>query len=509
MGSRKVFTKLVAACLVAAGLVAAAIAQAHPTSDSAMGASVSSGVSLFASGVLDGTVEGAGEAGDYVGRHSPDFRKLERDFITFGTDGQRRAEGSDLAFRERLMVAGTYDGTAFFRISKNRRQLDQISFHDCAGSQGDVTLRGNYVFVSIDSPSSNDERSATCNNTGTTDGDLDGSATSQGKEGIRILDISNLRNPRQVGFVETECGSHTQTLIPGENAAYLYVDSYPLASAPVADKCSELTHPEGEFSIIRIPSDNPANARVVKTPDVYDGADAVGCHDTGVLLRQSKPDLALCAGLGRWALLNIENPTDPRTLSVVNNVPIELDHSAQFSWDGKVAVIGDEHAGAAGGGGCSEDDPQDSESPVGAMWFYDISDPRNPVEKDHHALPRLPPADTPQEAERFRCTTHNYNILPTKNRDRYLAAVPYYAGGLAVVDFSDLNNVKEIGFIQPEVNGKLPDMWSGYWHNGRIYTNEHQSKLGVSIFHRRGLGERKVHFFRGTVNPQTQIARFK
>jgi hypothetical protein len=506
MGSRKFFANLVAAWLVAAGLVVAAIAQAHPASDSAMEASVSSGVSLFGSGVLDGAVEGEdADVEAAAANHSANFHKFERDPILFGRDNRRRAEGSDLAFRERLMVAGTYDGTAFFRISRNRERLNQISFHDCAGSQGDVTLRGNYVFVSVDSPSSNSERSPTCNNTGTTDDDLNGSATSRGKEGIRIVDISNLRNPRQVGFVETECGSHTQTLIPGENAALLYVDSYPLANAPVASSCSELTHPEGEFSIIRIPSDNPANARVVKTPDVYDGADAVGCHDTGVLLRQSKPDLALCAGLGRWALLNIEDPTDPRTLSVVNNVPIELDHSAQFSWDGKVAVIGDEHAGAAGGGGCSED----SESPVGAMWFYDISDPRNPVEKDHHSLPRVPQPDTPEEADRFRCTTHNYNILPTKNRDRYLAAVPYYMGGLAVVNFSDLNNVKEVGWIQPEVGGKLPDMWSGYWHNGRIYTNEHQSKLGVSIFNRQGLGGRKVHFFRGTVNPQTQIARFK
>ena len=508
MGTRN-FSALLAAAIVVVGLGAASLAQGHPTSGSAMEGSVSGGVSLFASGVLDGTVEGESVEAAAARNHSANFEKLERDAIRYGRNGRGQAEGSDLAFRERLMVAGTYEGTAFFRIRKSRDSLEQISFHDCAGSQGDVTLRGDYVFVSVDSPGSNNEKSGTCNNTGTTGEDLSESPSSRGKEGIRILDISNVNRPRQVGFVETECGSHTQTLIPGDGAAYLYVDSYPLANAPVTDECSEVTHPEGEFSIVRIPDSNPANARVVEKPDVFDAPDAVGCHDTGVLIRKDKRDLALCAGLGRWALLDIENPTRPETLSVVNNVPIELDHSAQFTWDGKVAVIGDEHAGAAGGGGCSEDDPDDSDSTVGAMWFYDISNPRNPVEKDHHALPRVPQPDTPEEANRFRCTTHNYNILPTKDPDRYLAAVPYYMGGLAVVDFSNLNNVKEIGWIQPQVNGKLPDMWSGYWHNGRIYTNEHASQLGVSIFKHSGTTGRTVKFFRGTVNPQTQIPRFR
>lgn len=506
MGTRN-FSALLAAAIVVVGLVAASLAQGHPTSGSAMEGSVSGGVSLFASGVLDGKVEG--EAVEAAARFkSANFKRFDRDNIVYG-DGNK-AEGSDLAFRNRLMVAGTYQGTALYRISRNRENLNQISFHRCAGSQGDVTLQGNLVFVSVDSPGSNSQVSPRCNNTDTT-GETD-SPTSKGKEGIRIVDISNLQRPRQVGFVETECGSHTQTLIPGNGASYLYVDSYPLANAPVANECSELTHPEGEFSVIRIPDGNPERADVVAKPDVIPqggNEDAVGCHDTGVLIRPSQPDLALCAGLGRWALLNIERPTEPRTLSVVNNVPIELDHSAQFSWDGKVAVIGDEHAGAAGGGGCSEDDPDDSDSTVGAMWFYDISNPRNPIEKDHHALPRVPQPDSPEEAERFRCTTHNYNIIPTEDRDRYLAAVPYYMGGLAVVDFSNLNRVREVAWIQPPGRGKLPDMWSGYWHNGRIYTNEHASQRGVSIFQHRGTGPATTKFFRGTVNPQTQIPRFR
>jgi hypothetical protein len=121
----------------------------------------------------------------------------------------------------------------------------------------------------------------------------------------------------------------------------------------------------------------------------------------------------------------------------------------------------------------------------------------------------VPAPNSQEEVERFRCTTHNYNMLPTRDRDRYLAAVPYYMGGLAIVDFSDPANPRERGFILPEVRGKLPDMWSGYWYNGKIFTNEHSSQLGVSIFERSGLGARSVRYFRGTMNPQTQVGPFK
>jgi hypothetical protein len=420
--------------------------------------------------------------------HSDNFRKLDRDDIV--VPGGSNAQGSDLAFQGRLMVAGSYQGTALFSMA--RGSVEQISFHDCPGAQGDVSILGDYVFVSIDTPSTNNKQTADCNNTET---NLSGS--SLGKEGIRILDVSNAAAPRQVAFVETECGSHTHTLIPGETTSYLYVDSYPLRDEPAA--CNELTHPEGEFSVIEFPTEDPTQARVANVPDVLPPqyADAIGCHDTGVLPAQ---DLAVASCLGAWALLDISDPVNPKTLSVIANPLIELDHSAQFTWDGKYAVIGDEHAGAAGGGGCSPD----QDSPVGAMWYYDITDPANPRLDGSYSLPRVPPVDSAEEVERFRCTTHNYEILPMRDPDRYVAVTPYYAGGLSVVDFSDPAAPKELGHYLPQVDGKNPDMWAGYWYNGRIYTNEHASRLGVSVFEMDGLGRRQVTPYDGVLNPQTQ-----
>ncbi len=88
-----------------------------------------------------------------------------------------------------------------------------------------------------------------CNNTPT-----DVSDSSLEKEGLRIVDISNPRRPRQAGFIETECGSHTQTLVPGGKRSYIYVQSYPLTDV---DICTKANHPEGEISIVSFPTEQP------------------------------------------------------------------------------------------------------------------------------------------------------------------------------------------------------------------------------------------------------------
>ncbi len=310
------------ALIAAACLLPVAAAQAHEVTSSS---SISSFDSLtFAQSAIEQTSSairtkgsGLGAADDHSGDiHSENFRKLARSEIAM--PGGTKARGSDLAFQGRLMIAGTYEGTAIFR--RAGAGVEQISFHDCPGAQGDVSVLGDYVFVSIDTPSSNNGQTADCNNTGTNQ-----SASSLNKEGIRIVDISDPTAPRQVGFVETECGSHTHTLIPGEETSYIYVDSYPLTDSP--DRCNKLVHPEGEFSVLEFPTADPTQARVASMPDVLPPqyADAIGCHDTGVLPEQ---DLAVASCLGAWAVLDISDPVNPKTLSVIQNPLIELDHSA-------------------------------------------------------------------------------------------------------------------------------------------------------------------------------------
>ncbi len=437
----------------------------------------------------DGAALGAQDdtSGDF---HSANFHKLGRTPIEIG-DGTL-AQGSDLAFKGNLLIAGAYEGVGLFRIATGG-DLEQLSFYDCPGAQGDITVVGSTMFVSVDSRSSNFEKSATCNNTQTTLGN-----DSTGREGLRIVDIANPRAPRQVGFVETECGSHTQSLIPGDSASFIYVASYPLSAET---ECTEANHPEGEISVVRVPNANPANAKVVAVPDILPATvtpDTIGCHDIGVMPDR---DLAVASCLGAWAVLDISHPIAPKTRGVIQNPLIELDHSAQLTWDGKYAVIGDEHAGAAGGGGCSTDQL----SPVGAMWYYRITDRNNPVLEGHYSLPRVPPVDSAAEVERFRCTTHNYMVLPMRNANRYVAISPYYSGGLSLVDFTDPAAPRELGYYLAQVEGENSDIWSGYWYRGRIYTNEHASQHGIGVYAIDGFGKPEVRDLGSVVNPQTQI----
>ena len=81
--------------------------------------------------------------------HSKNVKQLTREPIRVGK--KLFAQGSDLAFKGKLAIAGTYQGTALFKILPRAPFIDQIGFHACPGSQGDVSVSGNLAFVSIDS----------------------------------------------------------------------------------------------------------------------------------------------------------------------------------------------------------------------------------------------------------------------------------------------------------------------------------------------------------------------
>lgn len=417
--------------------------------------------------------------------HSKNARLLAQKKIKIGKN--TFAEGTDLAFQRNLIVAGSFQGTAFFKRLPHAPFIKQVGFHVCPSSQGDVSIWGHYVYVSVDSPSSNSGKSVTCNNTD----------KSKGKEGIRIIDISDLQQPRQVKFVETDCGSHTHVLLPHGDKMFMYVNSYPLSPTAIGPNCNEASH--RKFSVISFPKNDPTKAKVVSTPPV--AAPSIGCHDTTVFPER---DLAVAACLQNTIVLDISKPAHPKILSTIRNQNIQFHHSSSFTWDGKYVIISDEYGGAEGGGGCAAD----KDSSVGAMWFYKITDPENPTLEGHYSLPRIPEADTPDEASRLRCTTHLYNILPTKDPKRYVAVSSYYSGGLSAVNFSDPANPKEIAHYVDLPEGVNPDSWSAYWYNNRVYTNDFDSYAGLRVFKIRAhMGRWAVYNFRKRLNPQVQITK--
>lgn len=449
-------------------------------------------------GVLGSLPAGAEHNAD---DHSKNVKEVARKPIEISKD--LFAEGSDLAFQGRKVIAGSYQGTGIFKIlSKKKGWLKQIGFHACPGSQGDVSIWGKLVFVSIDSPSTNNGTGATCNNTGATGPDDTTSESSATLEGVRIVSIANPSQPRQVGFVQTDCGSHTHTLVPSGGKLYIYVLSYPLG-APTAT-CNQAPPPAPghyKISVIEVNKKQPAKSDIVSEPSV---APAIGCHDVTVF---PKFKIAGAACISEVQIWNIEDPKNPEVLAHEPPPPgMQVAHSTGFTWDGKYAIFSDEYGGAAGGGGCTGDE----DSNVGAMFFYDISDRSAPALEGWHSLPRVPPFEEFDEATRTpRCTTHNYTILPMKDQKKKIAVSSYYVGGMSVIDFTDPTDPTEIGHYMPLEGGVLPDMWSAYWYNGRVYSNEKESRKGVSVFKVKGLGRKQVKFFKGRMNPQTQIPSFK
>ena len=436
------------------------------------------------------------QAGHNEDLHSDNMKQLVRRPIKVGKG--LFGQGSDLAFDGKRVYAGSYQGTALYKIvSKKKGYLKQIGFHQCPGSQGDVSFVGKFVLVSVDSPASNNVENGVCNNTKTNDSD-----SSLEKEGVRVVDFSDPKQPKQVAFIESRCGSHTHTLVPDGNTTYVYVESYPINQS---DTCNAAVG-HGAVAILSFPTANPSKIKFESyfdvTPTPLPNDAPIGCHD---LQSWPEKDIVIAACITESQVWDISDPANPEILARINNPDIQIHHSAAFSWDGKYAIISDEYGGAAGGGGCAGD----PDSTIGAMWFYEISDPSAPSLEGHYSLPRIPEWDDEQEAQRSRCTTHLYTILPMKDESKYIAVSSYYSGGISAVDFSDPANPEEIGYYLHQPEGVLPDMWSSYWYNGRIYTNDHLSGHGVGVYKLKGFGRKQVKYYDGGLNPQTQIADFK
>lgn len=382
--------------------------------------------------------------------HSPNMR-----LVAHFDDGGTYSGGTDLAFWNDVAVAGNLSpgGFRLLRLPESvgvPSQLTELAQFDCNGSQGDVSIWKTLVFVSVDGP----RQTAACDSP---------SASPQGVEGIRVVDLGSFDRPapRQVAFVQTDCGSHTHTLVPDEanGRVLLYVQSYPLGVQ--TPTCSAATH--RKISVVEVPLANPAAARVVATPDV---SPAIGCHDVTVLVPRK---LAGAACITESQLWDISDPARPRVLSHIVNPAITIHHSTTFSFDGNTLAIGDELGGAAVAPGCADGNEH---LPIGAIWFYDVSNPLTPLLVGTFRIP--------QEVTSTICTAHNFNTLPvTSQRDLLTSA--WYNGGTTVVDFTDPASPRQVGhyIVKSDV---ASNAWSSYWYRDQIYANNLATR-GVDAFY--------------------------
>jgi hypothetical protein len=363
----------------------------------------------------------------------------------------------------------------------------------CPGSQNDISVHGNLLFLGTDSQRTNDS----CDNAASTT-----AVPGDRWEGIKIFDISNPLTPRYLKSVKTTCGSHTQTLIPGkgrDRSVYLYISSYNLAAADLPN-CAL---PHDKISIVKVPVSNPTAAAVVATPVVfpdggYEGGETqtatTGCHD---ITAYADKDLAAGACMGDGVLFDISNRIAPKVItSVRDTVNFSFWHSATFNNSATKVVFTDE----LGGGGAATCNPEIGPE-RGADAVYDIvghGKKRKLVFRSYFKIPRT-------NASTENCVAHNGSLIPVPGRDIMVQA--WYQGGISVWDFTNSRRPVELAYwergpislTQPVGGGS----WSAYWYNGYIYSND--IAKGIDVLELKDRRTDIARFFRTDVfNAQTQ-----
>ena len=174
---------------------------------------------------------------------------------------------SDLAFLGNYAIQGNYNGWQVWDIS-NPRQPNLKTAYVCPASQSDVSVYKNLLFVSGENLSARLD----CGTQGVQD-----TVSSERLRGIRIFDISDIANPRNVGNVQTCRGSHTHTLLVDpkdtENV-YVYVSgsSHVRPESELPGCVSAPKDPNSalfRIEVIRVPLANPERAAIVSSPRIF------------------------------------------------------------------------------------------------------------------------------------------------------------------------------------------------------------------------------------------------
>ena len=394
---------------------------------------------------------------------------------------------SDIAFSGTHMVIGSFHGFNAYDIEspKSPRAIASVV---CPGGQGDVSIYGNLLFMSVEQTR------------GRIDCGTQGIAEAVSKDrfrGVRIFDITDLKNPKQIAAVQTCRGSHTHTLVP-KDKEMLYVygsGTGGVRSGEELDICSAGDPKDNpntalfSIDVIEVPLAHPERARIVNRPRIFmdertgniaglnpGGDSGPGtqrssqtnqCHDITVY---PEVGLAAGAGSGNGIIMDISDPANPKRLDVASDKNFAYWHSATFNNDGTKVIFTDEWGGGTRPRCRATDLPN-----WGADAIFDITADKKLKFGGYF---KMPAAQTEVE----NCVAHNGSLIPVPGRDIMVQA--WYQGGLSVFDFTDSANAKEIAYFdRGPINGEAMlsgGYWSTYWYNGNIYGSE--IARGMDIF---------------------------
>jgi hypothetical protein len=431
-------------------------------------------------------------------------------FTNPSTPGDPRVWNSDLAFTGKYVFQGNFGGYQVWDISNPARPTLRTAYV-CPGSQSDVSVYHNLLFVSSESMNSRLD----CGLQGVSD-----TVSKERVRGIRVFDITDVRHPKLLTTVQTCRGSHTHTVVtdPKDNAnIYVYVSGRAAIRSPKElEGCSALLPGEDpntayfRIEVIQVPLAHPEQAKIVSSPRIFEGltapvkhpellADSLAaiadrerataeslalgrpapappqvqppggpsqCHDITVF-----PAIGLAAGAcgGYGLLLDIRDAAHPKRIGAVADPNFSFWHSATFNNTGTKILFTDEW----GGGTYPRCRPTDKPE-WGADAIFTLAN-NTMTFRNYYKLP------VPQKTVE-NCVAHNGTLIPIPGRD--IMAQAWYQGGVSVFDWTDPQHPREIAYFDrgPMDSTKLVTggYWSTYWYNGYIVSSE--MSRGLDIF---------------------------
>jgi hypothetical protein len=393
---------------------------------------------------------------------------------------------SDIAFQGNHVFLGNFSGFNIYDV-ENTRKPRVVTSIVCPGGQGDVSVYGNLLFMSVEQTR------------GRIDCGVQGVEDAVSKErfrGVRIFDISDINKPRQVAAVQTCRGSHTHTVVPDvKDKANVYIYGSGTGGSRQGEELEGCVPDPKDpntalFSIdvIKVPIANPSQAAIVNRPRIFadptsgavsglwQGGDhgpgtqrtstTNQCHDITVY-----PEVGLAAGAcsGNGLLLDISDPVNPKRLDAASDKNFAYWHSASFNNDGTKVIFTDEWGGGTRPRCRATDLPT-----WGANAIFDVVD-KKLVFRSYYKLPA-------EQTETENCVAHNGSLIPVPGRD--IKVQGWYQGGVSVFDFTDSANPIEIAYFDrgpvDEKQLMTAGYWSAYWYNGHVYGSE--IARGIDIF---------------------------
>jgi hypothetical protein len=425
-------------------------------------------------------------------------------FINRSTPGEVRLINSDLSFIGNYVIQGNFSGYQVWDISQPSHPTLRTSYV-CPGSQSDVSVYRNLMFVSGEATSGRTD----CGTQGVPD-----TVSHDRLRGIRIFDITDIAHPRYLTNVQTCRGSHTHTVVTDPNDAaniYIYISgSAPVRSPNELAGCSGAPLDEDPNSalfrieVIRVPLATPEQARIVSSPRIFNDlaaparhaelrADSIAAAEraaaerrrTGAAAPPPEPrsgptqchDITVYAAIGLaggacggyGVLLDIRDAAHPRRIGAVADSNFSYWHSATFNNDGTKILFTDEW-----GGGLHPRCRATDKYEWGANAIFTLVNNTMTFTSYY----KMPAPQTPNE----NCVAHNGTLIPIPGRD--IMAQGWYQGGISVFDWTDPAHPREIAYFDrgPMDSTTLygAGSWAAYWYNGYIVSSE--LARGLDIF---------------------------